>query len=350
MDKEELRRKLLNRVKGNYADYRADLLLKDRQELIDGAGRIARTAEVFQYFTEGSLNETEVEYLLKFQNPLELVTDCWERELDWPDPNRDVLRAIIADIDDKRDFDLDYPLAAYTLLKMPSEEHTQEQTKKNSVFSTLAGYDDAHCVRSSTLGAGAAIKNPATSLCSPVEGKLHLYQAAEKGCLYLDVSSMPESLMGKQSDLTILPDMIDGKPLVPVVTLNYDAATETRTLGLGNGSYSQGKEVNAGFEIFAKVQVGPVEYALGERGDKFPSYVTWERTPANDGYGPPNYYWGHYFESRDEAVRDFCNRASEKYEMLTENRKPSIKERLAAKPVPGDKPSAKVKSRNDPAL
>ena len=142
MDKEELRRKLLDRVKENYADYRADLLLKDRQELIDGAGRIARTTEVFQYFTEGPLSETEVEYLLKFQNPLELVTDCWERELDWPDPNRDVLRAIIADIDDKRDFDLDYPLAKDAPVEKVSglhrEERTQEQTHKPSLKEQLA--------------------------------------------------------------------------------------------------------------------------------------------------------------------------------------------------------------------
>ena len=109
-------------------------------------------------------------------------------------------------------------------------------------------------------------------------------------------------------------------------------------MGLESGSYSQGKEMNAGFEIIAKVQVGPVEYALGERCGKFPSFVTWERTPANDGDGPPNYYWGHYFESRDEAVRDFCDRASEKYKMLSEYRKPSIRAQLAAKPVSNSQP------------
>ena len=62
MDYEEMRQQLSDRVKENYADYCAGLLLKDRQELIDGAGRIARTAEVFQYFTDGPLSETEVEY------------------------------------------------------------------------------------------------------------------------------------------------------------------------------------------------------------------------------------------------------------------------------------------------
>ena len=142
MDYEEMRQQLSDRVKENYADYCAGLLLKDRQELIDEAGRIARTAEVFQYFTDGPLSETEVEYLLKFQDPLELVIDCWEHELDWPNPNRDALGAIIADIDNKRDFDLDYPLAKDAPVEKVSglhrEERTQEQTHKPSLKEQLA--------------------------------------------------------------------------------------------------------------------------------------------------------------------------------------------------------------------
>ena len=48
MDTEKLRRQLIDRITENYNEYRANLLLKDRQELIDGAGRIADTALVFQ--------------------------------------------------------------------------------------------------------------------------------------------------------------------------------------------------------------------------------------------------------------------------------------------------------------
>ena len=191
-------------------------------------------------------------------------------------------------------------------------------------------YDEARCVKSSTLGSAAVIKDPVTSDLSPIKGNLYLYQVAGKESLYMDVASLPETLMGKSSEYIILPDMVSGRPLVPVVDLHLDASRRSRTLGLENGSYSHGKEVNAGFEIIAKVQVGPVEYALGERGGKFPSFVTWERTPANDGDGPPNYYWGHYIDNREKAIQDFCTRASEKYEMLTENRKPSIRGQLAA--------------------
>ena len=52
MDTEKLRRQLIDRITENYREYRANLLLKDRQELIDGAGRIADTALVFQHMTD----------------------------------------------------------------------------------------------------------------------------------------------------------------------------------------------------------------------------------------------------------------------------------------------------------
>ncbi|MDE6589851.1 MAG: DUF3848 domain-containing protein, partial [Oscillospiraceae bacterium] len=90
------------------ADYRAELLLKDRQELIDGADRIAKTAEVFQYFTQHPLTEPEATYFLNFQNPLEVAVDHWESchfELD-------ALGAVIADTVDKGDDLALYPLAA----------------------------------------------------------------------------------------------------------------------------------------------------------------------------------------------------------------------------------------------
>lgn len=108
MDLEKSYQQLLDRVAENYADYRAGLLLKDRQELIDGADRIAKTAEVFEYFTKKPLMATEVEYFLNFQNPLEVATDHWEScefELD-------ALGAVMFETADKaEDLDL-YPLAA----------------------------------------------------------------------------------------------------------------------------------------------------------------------------------------------------------------------------------------------
>lgn len=115
MDLEKLYQQLLDRVTENYANYRADLLLKDRQELIDGADRIAKTAEVFQYFTTKPLMETEVVYFLKFQNPLEVATDHWENcefELD-------ALGAVTFEAAQKADDLAFYPLAADTPKRKP---------------------------------------------------------------------------------------------------------------------------------------------------------------------------------------------------------------------------------------
>ena len=120
MDLEKSYQQLLDRVTENYADYHAELLLKDRQELIDGADRIAKTAEVFQYFTTKPLMEKEVAYFLQFQNPLEVATDHWancEFELD-------ALGAVMFETADKADDLTLYPLAA------DAPEHKPEGLQK----------------------------------------------------------------------------------------------------------------------------------------------------------------------------------------------------------------------------
>ena len=151
--------------------------------------------------------------------------------------------------------------------------------------------------------------------------------------------------MGVQSDTILFLDLIQGNPLVPVVAEQTERGTWDLTLE--QSAFSRQKEVNEGYQIIAKVHVGPVEYSLGELGGKFPSFVTWERTPSNDGDGPPNYYWGHYFNDRNEAIQDFCSRAEEKFEMLSKQRRPSVMKQLAAKPVPIPRPDKTQKSHEE---
>lgn len=113
MDAEKLRQQLIDRITDNYNDYRANLLLKDRQELIDSAGKIADTAAVFQHMAGRSYTEQELKYLLKFQNPLEVVTAHWEDYELTPD----ALDTLIADtIDRQEDLTL-YPLSEDTPAK-----------------------------------------------------------------------------------------------------------------------------------------------------------------------------------------------------------------------------------------
>ena len=115
MDTEKLRRQLIDRITENYREYRANLLLKDRQELIDGAGRIADTALVFQHMADRSYKDGELEYLLKFQNPLEVVTEHWADYELMPD----VLDALIADATDRQDDLTLFPLAADASAQKP---------------------------------------------------------------------------------------------------------------------------------------------------------------------------------------------------------------------------------------
>ena len=111
----EKHQQLMDRLTENYNDYQANLLLKDRQELIDDAAKIAGTADVFHCLTERQYTEQELTYLLQFQNPLEVVADRWNNE----DFLLDALDAVVRDIVDKEaDLTL-YPLAADAPEKKP---------------------------------------------------------------------------------------------------------------------------------------------------------------------------------------------------------------------------------------
>jgi hypothetical protein len=107
MDTQKMRDTLFARLKKNYDDTRTDLLQLDRQELIDKSERIAETAHVFKHLTEDhQFEESELDYLLQFQNPLEVVTDHWmDYELDL-----DVMDGVIWDACDKQADVTEYPL------------------------------------------------------------------------------------------------------------------------------------------------------------------------------------------------------------------------------------------------
>lgn len=109
MDIEKMKQQLLDRLAENLADYRAGLLTQDRQELIDGAARIAETANVCKHLTERTYTGQELEYLLQFQNPLEAVTDHWMEEYTL---SLDALDTAVADMVEAREGHGLYPMMA----------------------------------------------------------------------------------------------------------------------------------------------------------------------------------------------------------------------------------------------
>lgn len=170
---------------------------------------------------------------------------------------------------------------------------------------------------------------PDTGIAYPIpERTLLQYNVAGHASFFLALDSLPRQLLGRESEYTICPDLIAGKPLVPVKPEWADDGTFSLTLE--PGGFVKETEINADYQIIAKVGVGLVEYALAElTNSRIPFFATWERTPGNDRDGEKNYYWGHYLDNRQTAIEDFSFRASEKYEMLTEQRKPSIRAQLS---------------------
>lgn len=115
MDIEEMRFQLSARLKKNHADFHNGLADMSHSELIENAGRIAKTKEVFEYLLRYNGTEQELAYLLQFQNPLEVVTDCWEDcvfELD-------ALGAVVKDAANHELGLDDYPLVSDALGKEP---------------------------------------------------------------------------------------------------------------------------------------------------------------------------------------------------------------------------------------
>lgn len=155
------------------------------------------------------------------------------------------------------------------------------------------------------------VKDPVMSIYYPINGLLLRYEIMGKQQSYLPMDKLPNELMGMNAQFIMQPDLVRGRPVIPVkVTF---AKNGSCTVELERGSYVAGRIINADYQITARVRVGNAEFAIGEC-DKAPDpFVTWVRNCKNDGDGPPNYFWGHYRSYRAAAIEDFCKRAGDEY-------------------------------------
>lgn len=79
MGYKKMKQQLMDRLKENYEDYRATLMLKDRDQLINEAQEIAYANNTFEYMTElHEYDKEDLEHYLQFQNPLEVGIYHWE--------------------------------------------------------------------------------------------------------------------------------------------------------------------------------------------------------------------------------------------------------------------------------
>ena len=86
-DISDLHSRLVERIDKNLSDYHLQLESYGNLELIGMAGKIAATADAHSYLTAyHDFDEYELEYLLEFQNPLEVLADEWlDRNIDLGD-------------------------------------------------------------------------------------------------------------------------------------------------------------------------------------------------------------------------------------------------------------------------
>lgn len=111
MDIEEMRFQLTARLKKNYKDFHNALFSMEHRDLIDSVDHIAKTKEVYECLQKLAYTESELTYLLKFQNPLDVITDHWEnRAFDV-----EALGAVVAYVADQEADLADYPLVSDTL-------------------------------------------------------------------------------------------------------------------------------------------------------------------------------------------------------------------------------------------
>ena len=97
--------RLIRRVKRNFEDYKASVLKLDKQRIFDRASEIAAYSRVSHYLQNmHGYDEDELDYLLRFQNPLELIADHY-RELAHAE-----LHTVVARVCDTKDHTGDYPL------------------------------------------------------------------------------------------------------------------------------------------------------------------------------------------------------------------------------------------------
>ena len=75
---EELAQAVHRRLDANFADYKAEILRSGASAIFGEAAEIAAVCQSYDYFrNEHAFTTGQAEFLLKFQNPLEFVSDRW---------------------------------------------------------------------------------------------------------------------------------------------------------------------------------------------------------------------------------------------------------------------------------
>lgn len=163
------------------------------------------------------------------------------------------------------------------------------------------------------------IKDDVLTAYYSTNGMLYHYRIDGRMQQYYSLNALPPYILGKSSNITILPDLICGELLVQVNIIHSENGAYTICI-LPHCLTHEAKEVNAGYRIDMRMQVGGREIVMGQNEKAPEQFATWLRTPTNDKDGPHNFYWGHYSNTRDSAISDFCSRAHLEQQQLMERK------------------------------
>lgn len=124
------KQQLIDKLNKNLFDYREHLMGFGKQEIIDMAAHAATMADAHMYLTEKYAFDTgEIEYLLNFQNPLEVVTDAWEIRL----ADLNDLDFTMWSVCNHQDALQDYPLMS----DAPAQDGADREQSENAVSNSL---------------------------------------------------------------------------------------------------------------------------------------------------------------------------------------------------------------------
>lgn len=105
---DDLNMKFQKKIKDDYKEYIAELMTKEKEELINLSEEISAVRQIYQALkSDVPMENHQLEYLLKFKHPLMVLHDqclIMENDLSY------ALETLINDICDKRDIEQDYPM------------------------------------------------------------------------------------------------------------------------------------------------------------------------------------------------------------------------------------------------
>ena len=101
---------LVDRLDANYEEYASSLMKFGKAEIIEMAGMISAVMDVYNFMVNREFEERELDFLLQFINPLEIVAHAWVDHFQSEDMADEMETAMAGIMDDCEDLLTAYPL------------------------------------------------------------------------------------------------------------------------------------------------------------------------------------------------------------------------------------------------